>query len=67
MVLGGLPYDVGFIVAIAVYWLPTIVALSRRSAKTTVVVLVNLLLTWTLIGWIVALVIAFTSPGRPRP
>jgi hypothetical protein len=49
----------------AIYLLPSIVALLRKSAKTTAVVIINLLLAWTVIGWFVALVMAFASPRRP--
>lgn len=58
-------YDAAFVLTIALYWLPTIVALSRKAQKTTAVVIVNLLLTWTVIGWFVALWMAATSPRRP--
>jgi Superinfection immunity protein len=64
---GGVIYDVAFLFGVAFYWLPTIVALARGAERVTAVVLINLLLTWTVIGWIVALVIAFTSPRRLRP
>ena len=43
------------------YLLPTSIALVRR-APTGVCFLVNLLLGWTVIGWIVALILAFRSP-----
>ena len=47
------------------YLLPTSIALVRR-APTGVVFFVNLLLGWTLIGWIVALVLAFRTPEGVR-
>ena len=43
------------------YLLPTSIALVRR-APTGVCFFVNLLLGWTVIGWIVALILAFRSP-----
>lgn len=42
-----------------VYFLPSIVGYSKRNASAIVVL--NLLLGWTLIGWVVALVWACTS------
>lgn len=50
---------------IALYFLPTILALSR-SAKANVmqVVVVNLLLGWTFIGWVVALVMSLSNTGH---
>ena len=44
------------------YLLPTSIALVR-GAPTGVCFFVNLLLGWTVIGWIVALILAFRSPG----
>lgn len=47
---------------LAVYALPAIVAVYRRHPNRTPIILVNVLLGWSGIGWIVALVWAFTSP-----
>ena len=44
------------------YLLPTSIALVRR-APTGVCFFVNLLLGWTVIGWIVALILAFRTPA----
>ena len=47
---------------------PTILAAVRKSSRLGVVLAVNLLLGWTVAGWIVALVMAITSPKWPdRP
>ncbi|MFA5711855.1 superinfection immunity protein [Mycolicibacterium sp.] len=43
---------------VGLYLLPTIVALSRRDRNIGPIVVVNLLLGWTLIGWAVALAMA---------
>ena len=43
------------------YLLPTSIALVRR-VPTGACFLVNLLLGWTVIGWIVALILAFRTP-----
>jgi len=45
---------------LALYLLPTIVVVARGKKDVLGVVLVNVLLGWTFIGWIVALVWAFT-------
>jgi uncharacterized membrane protein YhaH (DUF805 family) len=47
-----------------VYFLPAIVVLVRRPRRWRLVGLVDLLAAWTIIGWIVALVLAFALP-RP--
>ena len=44
------------------YLLPTSIALVRR-APTGFCFFVNLLLGWTVIGWIVALILAFRTPA----
>jgi hypothetical protein len=38
------------------YFLPSIIALARSKRDITAIVLLNLFLGWTVIGWIVALV-----------
>ncbi|HET7441721.1 MAG TPA: superinfection immunity protein [Terriglobales bacterium] len=43
-----------------IYFLPTIVALVRHKQNVVSILLLNLFLGWTLIGWIVALVWAST-------
>jgi hypothetical protein len=44
------------------YWLPAFVAERRRHRQTTAIVVLNLLLGWTFVGWVVALVWALTVP-----
>jgi xanthosine utilization system XapX-like protein len=61
------------------YLLPTIVAFARKAPSIGSVVVVNVLLGWTLVGWTVAFAMAFRShpqaaivnvhqvvPGRPQ-
>ena len=45
-----------WLVGLALYFLPTIIAVARHKKNILGVVLVNILLGWTFIGWIVALV-----------
>jgi hypothetical protein len=54
-----------WIVAVAIYWIPTAVAAVRRAQGTAQVVVVNLFLGWTGIGWVVALVMALRPAPRP--
>lgn len=52
------------ILAAAVYFLPWLVAWSKRHPNTGAIFALNLLLGWTLLGWIIALVWAFArSPA----
>lgn len=51
-----------FVLYTAAYFVPTIVAIARRGAANTgSVIVVNFLLGWTVIGWIVALAMACRS------
>jgi len=46
---------------VAVYFLPTIVASRRRHHQGPAILVLNLFLGWTFIGWVVALVWAATE------
>jgi hypothetical protein len=45
---------------LALYFLPTIIVLAKRKKNVVGPILVNVLLGWTVIGWIVALIWALT-------
>jgi len=48
---------------IAMYFLPWLVARSRQHHNRTAIGVMNLLLGWTFLGWIAALVWAFAKPA----
>ena len=50
------------IVGLAFYFLPTILALARRRPDTMLIFLIDLLLGWTFVGWVAALVLVFVEP-----
>jgi hypothetical protein len=53
-----------YLAGFALYFAPTIVALARRGAASTgAIAVINILLGWTVVGWIVAL----TMACRTRP
>ncbi len=54
----GFPF---FLVGAVLYFLPTIIAVSRNKANVVGILLVNFLLGWSVIGWIVALVWAVST------
>lgn len=60
-----------FAAAAAIYFAPTIVAFAREVSSPWSIVVINLLLGWTLIGWVVALAMAVRSktdpPRMPAP
>ena len=48
----------------ALYFLPTIIAAVRHTHNTAGILLLNLFLGWTVVGWFVALMMAiFSIPG----
>ena len=51
----------GAIFLIGLYFLPTIVAVSRKVRDQGSVAVINVFLGWTLIGWVVALAMACRS------
>ena len=53
------------IVVLTIYFLPAIVASARLHRQTMAIVVLDLLLGWTLLGWIAALVWACTADTRP--
>lgn len=52
----GIIIIIGFIV---LYFLPTIVASTTNNVNVSSILVINLFLGWTLIGWVVALAWAF--------
>jgi hypothetical protein len=51
-----------FLISLTIYTLPTIIAVYRQHHNRVPIALVNIFLGWSALGWIVALVWAFTSP-----
>lgn len=63
----GLQPAIALVIGAAVfYFLPWLVALGRHKRNTVAIFLLNLLLGWTLIGWVIALVWAATDDA-PSP
>ncbi|MET4207723.1 superinfection immunity protein [Bradyrhizobium sp. LA2.1] len=58
---------VAWVVLLAIYFLPTIVAIVRHHHQTGAILLTNLLLGWTLLGWIAALIWSATAVRKPEP
>lgn len=53
--------------AVALYWVPSIVALCRKGqVNLGGILVVNGFLGWTIVGWIVALAMACKSPPPPQ-
>lgn len=52
------------IILMALYFLPTLITILRDHHNGCAISVLNLLLGWTLIGWVVALVWSLTSDPR---
>lgn len=52
--------ELTIVVLVLFYFLPTVLAAVRRKRNFMAIAALNLLLGWSVIGWIVALVWAFT-------
>jgi len=53
-----------FLLGLALYFVPTLVAYRRRHHNRAAIALLNLLLGWTFFGWVAALVWAATTVKR---
>ncbi|PNO46568.1 superinfection immunity protein [Klebsiella michiganensis] len=51
------------IFAIIIYVLPGVIASSREHKNATAIWVLNIVLGWSFLGWIAALVWSFTNPG----
>ena len=60
-VMGGVIHSSALIVVLALYFLPSIVAVARKVTHQGSVIVINLFLGWTFIGWVVALAMAFRT------
>ncbi|HEX4308551.1 MAG TPA: superinfection immunity protein [Acidobacteriaceae bacterium] len=49
------------LIGVGIYFLPSLVAVARRTHNSTGIFLLNLFLGWTGIGWLLALVLAIVS------
>jgi hypothetical protein len=58
--------DVLKLVLLALYLLPGIIAALRRHRNANAIGVLNLLLGWTLLGWIAAFVWSLTADVKPR-
>jgi ABC-type sugar transport system permease subunit len=60
-IVGLIMFLIVLVVVLAIYFLPTGIAMLRSHPNFTPIFLVNLLLGWICIGWIVALIWSFTA------
>jgi hypothetical protein len=54
-----------FIILVACYFIPTLVAFSRKHHNAGAICALNILLGWTIVGWVASFVWALTRPAPP--
>lgn len=64
---GGSEWILILLIAFPFYFLPTILATSRKNPNTGAILVLNLLLGWTFLGWIGALIWALSSKSNQSP
>jgi uncharacterized membrane protein YqaE (UPF0057 family) len=62
--VGGLIALIFFLFMALAYFLPSLVAASRKSSNLTATLLINILLGWTGIGWIASMIMACTGTSN---
>jgi len=62
------------LILLVLYFVPTAVAVNRAHHQLSAILIINLFLGWTFLGWVIALAMAFTaveappaSPSKPPP
>ena len=60
-------YLIVLLVGMVLYFVPTIVAAKRGHHNVGTIIVINVLLGWTFIGWVVALAWSVSEVRRPQP
>jgi hypothetical protein len=53
--------------SLAVYFVPTIIALARHARNSLAIVLINIFAGWTFLGWVAALVWSIVDQRQSPP
>lgn len=56
----------GILIVIALYFLPWLVAALRNHHQRGAIALTNVLLGWTVLGWVIALIWSVTAVDKSR-
>ncbi|MFI4990736.1 MAG: superinfection immunity protein [Solirubrobacterales bacterium] len=64
-VMGGIIHSSALLVVLALYFLPSIVAVARKVTHQGSVIVINVFLGWTFVGWVVALAMACRTSRVP--
>lgn len=63
--IGAVIHSFAFLIVLVLYFLPSVVAVARKVRHQGSVVVINLFLGWTFIGWVVALAMACRTSRVP--
>ena len=55
-----------FMMGLAVYFMPTIIALARRHRQVDPISILNIFFGWTIIGWVICLALAMSTDVYPK-
>ncbi len=58
LIMGGVIHSSAFLIVLVLYFLPSVVAIARKVTHQGSVVVINLFLGWTFVGWVIALAMA---------
>lgn len=64
LIIGRVIHSSALLVVLMLYFLPGVVAVTRKVRHQGSVVVINLFLGWTFIGWVVALTMACRTTSR---
>jgi divalent metal cation (Fe/Co/Zn/Cd) transporter len=53
-------------IGLFISFMPTLVAYSRKTKNRIPVMIINIFLGWTLIGWVIALAMAYSHEVEPK-
>jgi hypothetical protein len=57
-IMGGVIHSSTLLIVLVLYFLPSVVAIVRKVTHQGSVVVINLFLGWTFVGWVIALAMA---------
>jgi TRAP-type C4-dicarboxylate transport system permease large subunit len=66
LLIGAVIHSFAALIVLALYFVPSIVAVARKVTHQGSVVVINLFLGWTFVGWVVALAMACRTSHAVR-
>lgn len=68
MTAGFMGFGLLFVVifGLFIYFIPSIIALSKKKSNAVAIIVLNIFLGWSLLGWVIALVWALTADQQAQ-